>query len=328
MTLTQLRDFVAIVDAGMNISLAAAQVHATQPGLSKQLKQLEQRLGFALFVRKGRSLEGLTADGQAILVHARRVLAEVANIRAHAANQRADGIGRMVIATTHTQARYVLPPAVTQVMQRFPQVSVHLEPTADALLLERLSEGKADIAIISTSGAAPTDGIAIPLYRWQLRVLTPRDHALAQAGVNPNLASLSQWPLLTYESANVPESSLRRSFADAGLAAHLSMTAREADLIKTYVRAGLGVGLVAEMAISPVDDADLRSLPAPVQLPECTTWAVLARGAVLRDYTLALLLGLAPQLDVEDVRRVLAGDAAAQFATPPRWVDLSQAISM
>ena len=327
MTLTQLRDFVAIVDAGLNITLAAERVHATQPGLSKQLKQLEQRLGFQLFVRKGRSLESLTEEGGQILVHARRALAEVANIRTHAANQRSDTTGRLVIATTHTQARYVLPAAVKGVKRRYPKVSVHLEPTADEQLIGQLREGKADLAIISTSGASPGDGIAIPLFRWRRQVLVPMSHPAAERGV-PNLNALSEWPLLTYESANFPESSLRRTFEAAGLAPQLAMTARDADLIKTYVRAGLGMGVVAEMAISPVDDADLRVWPAPPELPECVTWAVVPRGGVLRDYTRALLLELAPQLDRHDLRRVIEGAQPAAWPSTPTWAELSQTISV
>ncbi|SIQ31632.1 LysR substrate-binding domain-containing protein [Solilutibacter tolerans] len=327
MTLTQLRDFVAIVDAGLNITLAAERVHATQPGLSKQLKQLEQRLGFQLFIRKGRSLESLTEEGEQILVHARRALAEVANIRTHAANQRADSTGRLVIATTHTQARYVLPAAVKVIKRRYPNVSVHLEPTADEQLIGQLREGKADLAIISTSGAEPGDGIAIPLFRWRRQVLVPMSHPAAESGV-PNLKSLSEWPLLTYESANFPESSLRRTFEAAGLAPQLAMTARDADLIKTYVRAGLGMGVVAEMAVSPVDDADLRVWPAPAELPECVTWAVVPRGGVLRDYTRSLLLELAPQLDRHDLRRVIDGVQTPAWPNTPSWAELSQTISV
>lgn len=327
MTLTQLRDFVAIVDSGLNITLAAERVHATQPGLSKQLKQLEQRLGFQLFVRKGRSLETLTEEGEQILVHARRALAEVANIRTHAANQRADTSGRLVIATTHTQARYVLPAAVKVIKQRYPKVSVHLEPTADEQLIGQLREGKADLAIISTSGSEPGDGIAIPLFRWRRQVLVPMSHPAAESGV-PDLKALSKWPLLTYESANFPESSLRRTFEAAGLSPQLAMTARDADLIKTYVRASLGMGVVEEMAVSPVDDADLRVWPAPAELPECVTWAVVPRGGVLRDYTRSLLLELAPQLDRHDLRRVIDGVQPPTWPTTPLWTELSQTISV
>lgn len=260
-------------------------------------------------------------------MHARRALAEVANIRTHAANQRSDTTGRLVIATTHTQARYVLPAAVKGVKRRYPKVSVHLEPTADEQLIGQLREGKADLAIISTSGASPGDGIAIPLFRWRRQVLVPMSHPAAERGV-PNLNALSEWPLLTYESANFPESSLRRTFEAAGLAPQLAMTARDADLIKTYVRAGLGMGVVAEMAISPVDDADLRVWPAPPELPECVTWAVVPRGGVLRDYTRALLLELAPQLDRHDLRRVIEGAQPAAWPSTPTWAELSQTISV
>ena len=325
MTLTQLRDFVAIVDAGLNITLAAERVHATQPGLSKQLKQLEQRLGFQLFIRKGRSLETLTEEGEQILVHARRALAEVANIRTHAANQRADSTGRLVIATTHTQARYVLPAAVKAIKHHYPKVSVHLEPTADEQLIGSLREGKADIAIISTTGAVPGDGIAIPLFRWRRQLLVPTSHPAADRG-SPSLQTLASWPLVTYESANFPESSLRRTFEAAGLTPQLAMTAHDADLIKTYVRAGFGMGVVAEMAVSAVDDGDLRVWPAPSELPECVTWAVVPRGGVLRDYARALLLELAPQLDRHDLRRVIDGVQAPAWPTTPTWAELSQTI--
>ncbi len=121
MTLTQLRYFAAIADSGLNITLAAERVHATQPGLSKQLKQLEDELGFLLFARKGRSLDSITPAGAQVLAHARRLLAEASNIRSYAANQRRDGQGRLVLATTHTQARFVLPPAIAKVKQAYPQ---------------------------------------------------------------------------------------------------------------------------------------------------------------------------------------------------------------
>ncbi|WP_330970277.1 LysR family transcriptional regulator, partial [Lysobacter sp. A3-1-A15] len=124
MTLTQLRYLVAIADSGLNITVAAERVHATQPGLSKQLKQLEDELGFQLFVRKGRSLEAIAPTGQRVLAHARRILEEAANIRAYAANERGEAVGRLIIATTHTQARHVLPSAIAAIKRRFPQVSV------------------------------------------------------------------------------------------------------------------------------------------------------------------------------------------------------------
>jgi LysR family transcriptional regulator, cys regulon transcriptional activator len=327
MTLVQLRYFVAIADAGFNITAAAEHVHATQPGLSKQLKQLEDELGFLLFVRKGRSLEGMTPAGAQVLVHARKLLGEAANIRAFAANQRHDGHGQLLIATTHTQARFVLPPVISQVHQAYPQLSIHLQPSADGDVLAQLARGEADLALISTAGAAPVDGVAIPMFRWRRLVLMPRTHPLAQSGASPSLNDLCGHPLVSYESSIRPDSSLRRAFAERGLEPQFAMTARDADLIKTYVRAGIGVGLLAEMAVSAIHDADLIALPAPDSIPECIAWAVLPRERVLRDYTVALLVALAPQLDRHDLRRILAGNQLAQWPPPPTWTELSQVIT-
>lgn len=318
MTLTQLRYLVAIADAGLNITTAAERVHATQPGLSKQLKQLEEELGFLLFSRRGRSLGSVTPAGAQVLERARTIVAEADNIRAFAANQRREVHGELTVITTHTQARFVLPPAISAVVRRYPEVSVHLQPVGESDVLELLARGSADIAITSSAGPAPEGGLALPLFRWQRKVLVPKRHPLS-ALRTPSLADLAAHPLLSYESSNRPESSLRRAFESQGLQPQLALTARDADLIKTYVRAGLGVGLLAEMALLPEDAADLVALPAPAAIPECVTWAVLPRERVLRDYTLDLLLAIAPQLDRRDVRQALELNAVPEWPAAPSW---------
>lgn len=328
MTLTQLRYLVAIADSGFNITLAAERVHATQPGLSKQLKQLEDELGFLLFSRKGRSLNSITPAGIQVLAHARRLLAEGHNIHSYAANQRGEGEGHLSIATTHTQARYVLPSAIARVKLGYPQISVNLQPTADSEVLGRLASGETDFALISTAGEEPAGGVAVPLFRWRRVVLVPGAHELAMSGAAPTLEQLANQPLVSYESSLRPESSLRRAFASAGLEPQLAMTTRDADLIKTYVRAGLGVGLLAEMALDAHDATDLRVLPAPAVIPGCVTWAVLPRERVLRDYVVELLHAIAPQLDRRDLRRVLEGNVEPQWPAPPSWVELSQSITL
>jgi LysR family cys regulon transcriptional activator len=327
MTLTQLRYLVAIADSRFNITLAAERVHATQPGLSKQLKLLEDELGFLLFARKGRSLEAITPAGQQVLVHARRILEEAGNIRAYAANERGENEGRLVLATTHTQARHVLPSAIAAIKRAFPRVSVHLQPVADGEVLEHLARGDADFAVISTSGATPSGGMPVPLYRWRRVVLVPRQHPFAKLARAPTLAELAVEPLVSYESSTRADSSLRQAFTAEGLQARFAMTARDADLIKTYVRAGLGVGVLAEMAVDAREDSDLVALPAP-SLPECIAWAVLPRERVLRDYALELLKTLAPQLDRRDLRRVLEGNAEADWPAPPAWAELGRAVSV
>ncbi len=322
MTLTQLRYLVAIADSGFNITQAAERVHATQPGLSKQLKQLEDELGFQLFLRKGRSLEAVTPAGGKVIEHARRLLAEAANIRSYAANERGEDSGRLLLATTHTQARYVLPKAIAALKRAFPQVSVDLLAFGDADVLGHLKE--ADLALISTAGSEPQGGLAVPLYRWRRVLLVPAAHPLAELQRAPSLAELARHPLISYESSTQADSSLQRTFQAAGVAPQMAMTARDANLIKTYVRAGLGAGLLAEMAVDMGDDGDLRVLAAPAELPECITWAVIPRGRVLRDYALSLLHRVAPQIDRRDLRRVLEGNQDPDWPQPPAWPELTR----
>jgi DNA-binding transcriptional LysR family regulator len=325
MTLTQLRYLVAIADSGLNITQAAERVHATQPGLSKQLKQLEDELGFQLFIRKGRSLDSIAPAGGKVIEHARRVLAETANIRSYAANERGEHTGRLLLATTHTQARYVLPPVIAAIKRDFPRVTVDLLAAGDSEVLGALDQ--ADLALISTAGGEPQGGVAVPLFRWRRVLLVQDTHPLAALRAAPSLAELARHPLISYESSTRADSSLQRAFAGAGVSPQVAMTARDANLIKTYVRAGLGAGLLAEMAIGQREDADLRILQAPAELPECITWAVIPRGRVLRDYALALLHGLAPQLDRRDLRRVLEGNQAAHWPQPPSWLELRQPVA-
>lgn len=318
MTLTQLRYLVAIADSGFNITQAAEKVHATQPGLSKQLKQLEDELGFQLFLRRGRSLEGVAPAGVKVIESARKILAEAANIRSYAANERGEFRGRLLLATTHTQARYVLPQVIATLTRRYPQVSVDLLAAGDAEVLEKLAE--ADFGLISTAGSEPAaNGMSVPLFRWQRVLLVQKTHPLASLGRAPSLAELARYPLISYESSTLPESSLQRAFAAAGVTPKIAMTARDANLIKTYVRAGLGAGLLAEMAVNVREDDDLRVVPAPPELPECITWAIVPRGRVLREYALELLQGLAPQIDRQDLRRILEGNQLPNWPQPPRW---------
>ncbi len=319
MTLAQLRYLIAIADSGLNITLAAGRVHATQPGLSKQLRQLEDELGFQLFVRKGKSLDAITHAGEQVIERARVILAEATNIRSIAANLRNESRGELRIATTHTQARFALPAAIAALNASHPQVSVHLEPTRNADVLARLEAGQVDLAIISSTGAAPTSGIALPAYYWQRVIVTPSGHALAGRARPPSLTELAALPLISYDSSLRPESSLRQAFEAVGLTPQIAMTAGDADLIKTYVRAGMGVGILAEMAVRD-DDADLDALPADHLFAPCTTWIVLRRDSVLREYTLAFIEFFAPHLGRREVARLMAGDQTnAAWANVPHW---------
>lgn len=325
MTLTQLRYLVAIADSGLNITVAAQRVHATQPGLSKQLKQLEDELGLRLFTRKGRTLEAITPAGAEIIERARAILAEAANIRALSANLRADHQGELRIATTHTQARYVLPTALAALKRRYPDVAVHLAPGGDAETLARLAHGDADIAILSSAGDPPTAEFILPLYRWNRVVLVPHGHGLARLERPMTLADLASHPLVSYESSRSSGSSLRAAFAAVGESPNIAFTARDADLIKTYVQNGLGVGVMAEMASIPDDAEHFLALPTDGLLPMCTTWLMLRNDRVLRDFALALIVRLVPGLHGRDLRRALAGEQTLMI-DPPHWRDYRQTV--
>lgn len=261
-----------------------------------------------------------------MIERARAVLSEVNNIRTYAANQRRESQGQLTLTTTHTQARFVLPPAVAQIKNAYPQVSVHLQQAAESAALDLLGQGDADIAVVSTAGGEPSAGIAVPLYRWRRLVVVPRGHALDHPRTAPDMHALSEHPLISYDSSTRPGSSLQRAFAQMGLEPSIALTALDADLIKTYVRAGLGVGLVAEMAVNAFDK-DLRAWPAPAPIAECIAWAVLPRDRVLRDYALDLVHVLAPQIDKRDLRRVLDGNQAPNWPLPPTWESLTQTIT-
>lgn len=321
MTLTQLRYIVAIAEAGLNITTAAENVYATQSGISKQLKQLEGELGFQVFTRRGKSLDGITPAGAQVLERARIILNESRNIRALAANLRGESGGELALATTHTQARFVLPEPIARLKRQFPELGVHIRPQGESRAIGLFERGEVDLAVVSTSGAAPAGGIAVPLYRWRRRAVVPRGHALAKLKRPLRLADLASLPLVSYESSLQPESSLRRAFAAAGLEPNIACTSADADLIKTYVLAGLGVGILAEMALSDVDARTLVTLDIDVLLPECTSWLVLRRDRVLRSYVARLATLVAPQLDEAELRRVVAGHAEPAWPEPPLWRD-------
>ena len=326
MTLTQLRYIVSIADAGLNITAAAGRIHATQPGISKQLKQLEGELGFQLFTRKGKSLDAITPAGRQVIGRARTILEEAGSIRALAANLRGDERGELTILTTHTQARFVLPEVLRRFQREYPRVALHLRPHADARILSQFADGKADLAIISSSGeSVPHGDLAVPLYRWQRVVAVPKSDPLASLRRPLRLSDLASRPLVSYDSSLQRQSSLYTAFDTAGYAPQLACTSSDADLIKTYVRAGLGVGILAKMAILDSDAHDLAVLDADGLLPECTTWLVLRRDRVLRSYTLALIEWLAPHLDSRDIREVLNGDRdGVQWPQSPAWRDVQE----
>ena len=319
----QLRYLVAVHDAGLKITAAARQLHTSQPGVSRQLKMLEAELGLRLFERDGRALTRVTAAGERIITHAARILREMQNIRGASQDLRQADCGSLAIATTHTQARYVLPPVIRAFRERYPKVRLHLHQGTSEQIAELVARDRVDFAI--ATGAEELFGplVRLPVYRWHRVVVVPKRHPLAVGKLT--LRRLADHPIVTYVFSFSGRSSLPALFEAAGLTPDVALTAQDADVIKTYVRIGLGVGIVAGVAIDPVGDADLVVRDARHLFAGHTTWIGFRRGGLLRAYMYDFLEQLAPHWTrrlVRDAERSETQDevdrASASLAIPDR----------
>jgi len=304
LTLQQLKYLVAIADSGLNITAAAERLYTSQPGISKQLKLLEQELGVQLFTRKGKSLAAITPAGRDVIGRARRIMREVENIRNLASDLSGEQEGTLSIATTHTQARYVLPEVIRRFRAAYPKISLELHQGTAEQIAELVGANRVDFAIVTGSRQLFTNLVLLPCFHWDRIVVVPRGHPLTRES-ELDLVKLSAHPLVTYVFSLTGESSFKRAFADQGLEPNVVFTARDADIIKTYVRMGLGVGVVAAMAFEPADETDLAALPAAGLFPRVTTWLGFRRDSVLRRYMVDFVGMFAAHLDAHLMRQIL-----------------------
>jgi LysR family cys regulon transcriptional activator len=315
MTLQQLRYLLGIADSGLNITAAAERLYTSQPGISKQLKLLEQELGIQLFTRKGKSLVAITPAGHEVIARGRRILREVENIRSLASNMSDEQEGTLSIATTHTQARYVLPDVIKAFRSRYPKVNLELHQGTAEQIAELVSSHRVDFAIATGSQQLYPELMLLPCYEWDRIVLVPQGHALATGNEPLTLEALARFPLVTYVFSLTGESSFKKAFNDIGLEPDVVFTARDADIIKTYVRMGMGVGVVASMAWECQDKEDLVGLDAAGLFPRVTTWIGFRRDSVLRGYMVDFAALFAPHLTPELTQRVASLDTQEQVAT-------------
>jgi LysR family transcriptional regulator, cys regulon transcriptional activator len=309
MKLHQLRYLAAVAQTGLNITAAAEKLHTSQPGVSKQIKLLEDELGFQIFVRDGRNLARVTPAGQQVIDRAIRILREVRNIKHLSEELKDESRGTLSIATTHTQARYVLPEVIKQFRDKYPDVGLHLHQGTSEQIGEMAALDRIDFAI-ATGSQSLFDGYALlPCYRWHRHVVVPRDHPFAKLK-KLTLKQLAAQPIVTYVFGFTGPSSLQQIFADQGLVPNVVLTARDADVIKTYVRLGLGVGIVASMAFDERDDEDLVKIDTSDLFPAHVTWIGFRRGGLLRKYQLDFMQLFAPQLTRRLIER--AAHAATQ----------------
>lgn len=321
MKLHQLRYLAAVAQSGLNITAAAQKLHTSQPGVSKQIKLLEDELGFQIFTREGRNLTRITPAGQRVIDRALRILQETQAIRDLATELRDEGRGSLSIGTTHTQARYVLPQVIQEFRKRYPNVRLNLHQGTSEQIAEMVAQDRIDFAIATGSEHLFQDLTLLPCYRWSRVIVVPRQHPLADVS-RVTLKILAGYPIITYTFSFSGPSSLHEAFAKAGLTPDVAITARDSDVIKTYVRLGLGVGIVAEMAVDPQSDADLVAVDARQLFPQHTTWIGFRRGILLRKYMYEFVHLLAPHLDRRLVER------AHRMSTPQEVAELVAGIEL
>lgn len=314
MKLQQLRYAVEVARNDLNISRTAQALFTSQPGISKQVRQLEAELGIELFARHGRHLSSITPAGRAILPVAEEVLQKLDAMRAIAGEFSDSSRGTLAVATTHTQCRYVLPPVVRQFIQRYPDVTLHLHQGTPMQISRLAADGTADFAVATEALELFNDLVMMPCYRWNRTVLVPGGHPLA-AAVAPgslSLEDMAQYPIVTYTFGFTGRSKLDDAFQARGLEPRVVFTAADADVIKTYVRLGLGIGIVAKMAWDAEVDSDLCSLDAGHLFEPSTTSIGIRRDAFMRGFMFDFIEMFAPHLQRDLIGEALRCRTAAE----------------
>ena len=304
MKLQQLRYVWEVAHHGLNISATAESLYTSQPGVSKQIRLLEDELGIQVFARSGKHLTEVTPAGKVIVELAGHILAETANNKRAAQEFRHEKRGELAIATTHAQARYALPPVIGEFIRRYPDVSLHMQQGSPVQIAELAAEGTVDFAIATEAVEYFESLVMLPCYRWNRCVLVPCDHPLTQ--VQPlTLEAVAEHPIVTYVHGFTGRSELDEAFNAKGLRHKVVFTATDADVIKTYVGPGLGVGIIARRASEPEKDTGLCALAAGHLFAASTTRLGLRRDAFLRGYMYDFIELFAPHLTHERIDAAL-----------------------
>ncbi len=305
MNFQQLRSIREATRCGYNLTEVANALFTSQPGVSRQIRELEEELGVDIFERNGKRLTGLTEPGKGILPIIERLLLEAENLQ-QAGNDYSDQArGTLAIATTHTQARYVLPKVVQQFRLAFPEVRIALQQSAPEHIAEWVLSGKADIGIATEGLSQFKDLVSFPCYEWNHVVVVPDGHPLLRKEFL-TLEDLSNYPLITYDVGFTGRGHIDDAFRQAGLRTDIVLTAMDSDVIQQYVSLGLGVGLVASMAIETQRAQGLRTISASHLFSSNVTRLAVRRGAYLRAYTYDFIQRFAPDLTQADIRKALA----------------------
>ncbi|MDP2246738.1 MAG: CysB family HTH-type transcriptional regulator, partial [Nitrosomonadales bacterium] len=300
----QLRYIREVAKQNLNISEAAETLHTSQPGVSKQIQLLEEELNLQIFQRNGKRLVGITEPGKAILALAERMMLEVENIKRVGEEFSHEETGSLTIATTHTQARYRLPSAVKSFVDQYPNVKLTIHQGNPTQVADQVASGEADIGIATEAISSYEKILCLPLYRWNRCIVVPHGHPLL-SDIPLTLKKITQYPLITYDFGFTGSSIVTGVFDKQGLSPNIVLTAIDADVIKTYVNLGLGIGLLANMAYDKERDANLSMIDASHLFPESTTYMGIRRDAYLRGFIYAFIELLAPGYDKKAVQAAL-----------------------
>jgi len=312
MKLQQLRYIWEVARHDLNVSATAQSLYTSQPGISKQIRLLEDELGVEVFARSGKHLTRVTPAGQAILSVAGDILQKVESIKQVAQEFSDEKKGSLAVATTHTQARYALPETINSFIQQYPDVSLHMHQGTPMQISEMAADGTVDFAIATEALSHFSDLIMMPCYRWNRSVVVPKDHPLAQLS-KLTLKDVAQYPIVTYVFGFTGRSKLDDAFQREGLDPKVVFTAVDSDVIKTYVRLGLGVGIIATMAYEADFDDDLVALDASHLFESSTTKIGFRKGTFLRGYMYDFIERFAPHLTPDVVRQVQAASNRAEI---------------
>jgi LysR family cys regulon transcriptional activator len=283
MNFQQLRIVRETVRQNFNLTEVAEALFTSQPGVSKHIKDLEDELGVELFVRKGKRLIGLTEPGKELIGIVERLLLDAQNIKQLADQFTQKDQGQLVIATTHTQARYVLPKVVKGFKDAFPKVHLVLHQGSPAEIVSMLQTGQADIGIATEALDTAPEIATFPYYQWRHALIVPKGHPLASLK-GLTLKDIAAYPIITYHEGYTGRGQLDKAFADEGLAPDIVMSALDADVIKAYVELGLGIGIVASMAYYAERDTNLSLSESEHLFRLNTTLIGVRRGHYLRGY--------------------------------------------
>lgn len=309
MNFQQLRAVRETARTGFNLTEVAQVLNTSQPGISRQIRELEDELGIEIFLRAGKRLTGLTPPGESVLPIVERLLLDAQNLKRVGEDFTAQNAGPLSIAATHSQARYALPAVVKDFRALYPQVTLTLHQGSPKQIAAMLLSGEADVGIATEALASYPQLVAMPCYRWTHSIVVPPGHPLLNVAGPVSLAQLAALPIITYELGYTGRTHIDEAFAGAGLQPDIVLSAMDADVIKTYVELGMGVGIVASIAFDGERDRNLRAIDARHLFEVNLTRLAVRRGTWLRGYAYAFVESFAPTLTREVVQRALSGEA-------------------